>query len=78
VSCYPRAMLIMAGTFGLWRARQISNALFGAGVAVVVLVLVRGMTWASNGIFAPDGAYSRFIAPAIGALCGSCSLACSS
>src|SRR6202140_4388917 len=28
ISSFPRAMLIMAGTFGLWRARVISNAAF--------------------------------------------------
>ena len=45
---------------------MISNALFWAGVAAVVLVLVGGMTWASNGIWAPDCAYSRFFSPLIG------------
>src|SRR5213595_4283822 len=34
LSSFPRAILIMAGSFGLWRAGLISNALFGAGVAV--------------------------------------------
>jgi hypothetical protein len=48
------------------RAAIISNALFLAGVAAVVLVLADGTTWASDGIWAPGGAYSRFIAPAIG------------
>jgi succinate dehydrogenase/fumarate reductase cytochrome b subunit len=66
VSSLPRAMLIMAGTFGLWRAKLISNALFGAGVAAVVLVLVGGTTWASDGIWAPSGDYSRFVSPIIG------------
>jgi hypothetical protein len=66
ISSFPRAMLIMGGTFGLWRAGMISNALFGAGVAAVVLVLLGGTTWATNGIWAPDGVYSRFIAPIIG------------
>jgi hypothetical protein len=28
LSSFPRAMLIMSGTFGLWRAGLISNALF--------------------------------------------------
>ena len=60
------AMLIMVGSFGLWRARIISNALFSAGVAAVVLVLLGGTTWASDGFWAPDGAYSRFISPIIG------------
>jgi hypothetical protein len=31
LTSFPRAMLIMAGTFGLWRAGLISNALFVAG-----------------------------------------------
>jgi hypothetical protein len=59
-------MLIMAGTFGLWRARLISNAAFGAGVAAVVLVLLGGTTWLSTGLWAPDGVYSRFVSPVIG------------
>ena len=66
LSSFPRAMLIMAGTFGLWRAGLISNALFAAGVAAVVLVLLGGTTWLSGGIWAPDGAYSRFVSPIIG------------
>jgi hypothetical protein len=66
MTSFPRAMLIMAGTFGHWRAGLISNALFGAGVAAVVLVLLGGTTWATDGIWAPDGAYSRFISPMIG------------
>ena len=65
-SSFPRAMLIMAGTFGLWRASIISNALFAVGVAAVVLVLLGGMTWMSDGFFAPDGTYSRFVSPIIG------------
>src|SRR5258708_1303742 len=32
LSSFPRAMLIMSGTFGFWRAGLISNALFAAGV----------------------------------------------
>jgi hypothetical protein len=63
---FPAAMLIMAGSFGLWRAGIISSALFSVGVAAVVLVLLGGTTWASNGFWAPDGAYSRFISPIIG------------
>src|ERR1700737_1990764 len=30
MTSFPRAMLIMAGSFGLWRAGRISNAFFGA------------------------------------------------
>src|SRR5260370_40910731 len=63
---FPRAMLIMAGTVGLWRAGLISNALFAAGVAAGVLVLLGGTTWLSGGFWAPYGAYSRFVSPIIG------------
>jgi hypothetical protein len=66
MSSFPRAMLVMAGSFGLWRAGRISNALFAAGVAAVVLVLLGGTTWMSSGIWAPDGAYSRLISPLVG------------
>jgi len=62
---FPAAMFVMSGAFGLWRAGVISNAFFAVGVAAVVLVLLAGTTWASDGFWAPDGAYSRFIAPAI-------------
>jgi hypothetical protein len=66
LSSFPRAMLIMAAAFGLWRAKLISNALFGVGVAAVMLVLLGGTTWLSGGFWAPDGVYSRFVSPAIG------------
>jgi hypothetical protein len=66
LTSFPRAMLIMAAAFGLWRARLISNALFAA----VVLVLLGGTTWLRGGFWAPDGVYSRFVSPAIGLLCG--------
>ena len=60
---FPRAMLIMAGAFGLWRAGLISNAIFAVGVAAVVLGVLGGTTWLSGGFWAPDGAYSRFVSP---------------
>ena len=66
LSSFPRAMLIMAGTFGLWRAGLISNARFGAGVAALLLVLLGGTTWLTGGFWAADGAYSRFVSPIIG------------
>jgi magnesium-transporting ATPase (P-type) len=66
LSSFPRAMLIMAGSFGLWRAGLISNARFAAGVAALLLVLLGGTTWLSGGFWAPDGAYSRFVSPIIG------------
>jgi hypothetical protein len=65
IASFPAAMLVMASAFGLWRAGTISNAFFGVG-QVWVLVVAGGTTWASSGFWAPDGAYSRFIAPIIG------------
>jgi hypothetical protein len=62
LSSFPRAMLIMSGVFGLWRAGLISNALFALGVGAVVLGVLGGTTWLS-GFWAPDGAYSRFVSP---------------
>jgi hypothetical protein len=70
LTSFPRAMLIMAAAFGLWRAGLISNALFAAGVAAVGLVLLGGTTWQSGGWWAPDGVYSRFVSPAIGLVWG--------
>jgi hypothetical protein len=63
LTSFPRAMLIMSGAFGLWRAGLISNSLFGAGVVGVVLGVLGGTTWMSGGIWAPDGAYTRFVSP---------------
>jgi hypothetical protein len=66
LTSFPRAMLIMAWTFGLWRAGQISNALFGTGVTALILVLLGGSTWMHDGFWAPDGLYSRLVSPLIG------------
>jgi hypothetical protein len=60
---FPRAMLIMSGVFGFWRAGLISNTLFAIGIAAVVLGVIGGTTWLSGGLWAPDGAYSRFVSP---------------
>jgi hypothetical protein len=62
----PRAMLIMACSFGLWRAGLIPNPLFAAGVAAVVLGVAGCTTLVSGGFWAMDGAYSRFIWPLVG------------
>ncbi len=66
VSSFPRAMLIMAGSFGFWRAGVISNSLFATCVAAVVLVLLGGTTWLGGGFWAPAGAYSLLVSPLIG------------
>jgi hypothetical protein len=60
---FPRAMLIMSGVFGLWRAGMISNSLFTAGVVFVVLGVLGGTTWMSGGFWAPSGAFSRVVSP---------------
>ena len=63
LTSFPRAMLIMSGVFGLWRAGLISSAIFAVGVVAVVLGVLGGTTWLSGGFWAPDGGYSRFISP---------------
>ncbi|HEY6408448.1 MAG TPA: hypothetical protein VIY29_13350 [Ktedonobacteraceae bacterium] len=64
-SSLPAAMLVMGGSFGLWRAKIISGAAFAPGLAAVVLGVLGATTWAGAGIWAPDGAYTRFIWPLI-------------
>src|SRR2546421_678493 len=59
MSAFPRAMLIMSGSFGLWRAGMISNGLFGAGVAAVVLGVAGGASGVDSGGLAPDGRLFR-------------------
>ena len=65
MSAFPRAMLVMSGSFGLWRAGIISSRLFTVGVGAVVLGVLSGTTWMSGGFWAPDGAYSRLIFPIV-------------
>ena len=65
VATFPTAMLVMAGSFGLWRAGIISTASLGAGVTAMVLILLGATAWASNGFWAPDGAYLQFVAPVV-------------
>jgi hypothetical protein len=63
ISSFSAAMLIMSGSFGLWRAGIISTAFFGPAFAAIWLELAGATTWVSGGIWAPDGAYTRYIAP---------------
>ena len=58
VLAFPAAMFVMSGAFGLQQAGVISSRFFAVGVTAVVLVLLGGTTWASDGFWAPDGAYS--------------------
>jgi hypothetical protein len=68
LEAFPVAMLIMAGSFGLWRAGMISTRGFTLGVTAMVIVLARTTTWASDGFWAPDGAYSQYISTLVMAL----------
>jgi hypothetical protein len=63
IASFSAAMFIMSGSFGLWRAGIISNAFFGPAFAAIWLELVGATTWVSGGFWAPDGAYTRYIAP---------------
>lgn len=72
MTSFPRAMFIMSGSFGLWRAGLISNAWFGVCVAALVLVLLGGTTWMKEGFWSPDGIYSRFVSPIIGVVWVAC------
>ena len=61
IGWFPVAMLVMAGSFGLWRAGIFSSGAFGAGVTAMVLLLLGTTTWASDGFWAADGGYARFV-----------------
>jgi hypothetical protein len=62
LTAFPVGMLIMSGSFGLWRAGVLSNRGFALGVTAMVLVLLRATTWARDGFWAPDGVYSQYVA----------------
>jgi len=66
LSSFPRAMLVMSGTFGFWRAGMISNRSFLLGVAVVLLGVLGGTTWVGGGFWGVDGLFSAVIWPVIG------------
>jgi hypothetical protein len=65
MASFPTAMLIMAGTFGLWRAGIITRWPWLGGVLATVVVLLGGTTWATDGIWAPDGAYLGLVSPIV-------------
>ena len=62
VLAFPAAMFVMSGAFGLWRAGLISSRFFSLGALGVGLALLGGTTWASDGFWAPDGAYANISA----------------
>jgi hypothetical protein len=61
----PRAMLVMAPSFGFWRAGYISNTQFGLAVGLVILGVLGATTWVSGSVWAADGAFSRIILPVL-------------
>ena len=61
LSAFPTAMVIMSGSFGLWRAGILSSRGFALGVTAMVLVLLQATTWAGDGFWAPDGAYAQYV-----------------
>jgi len=65
MTSFPATLLILASSIGLWRAGIITAGLGWAGLAGAIIVLLGGTTWADDGFWAPDGAYSRFITPIV-------------
>jgi hypothetical protein len=65
LASFPAAMVLMSGTFGLWRAGIISNTVYWSIFPGWVLVVLGGTTWAGSGFWAPDGAYLQYVTPII-------------
>ena len=65
LTSFPAAMVLMAGTFGLWRAEIISSRTYWTIFPAWVLVVLGGTTWMSSGFWAADGAYLQFVTPII-------------
>ncbi len=62
---FPAAALVAAAAVGLQRAGLIPDWLGRAGIAVALLDILGGTTWATSGFWAADGAYSQMITPAL-------------
>jgi hypothetical protein len=65
LSSLPRAMLVMAPSFGFWRAGYITNVQFVVAVSLVILGVLGATTWIAGTIWAPDAAFSRLVLPAL-------------
>ena len=61
LTLFPAAMLIMSGSFGLWRAGLISGRPFGTGITAMVVLLAGTTTWATEGFWSPSGVYARLV-----------------
>jgi hypothetical protein len=65
LSSFPRAMFVMAGSFGFWRAQLITDRQFVVAVGLVILGVLGGTTLFADGIWSPTGALSLIILPAL-------------
>ena len=65
LALFPAAMVVMSGSFGLWRAGTISTNWFLGGVTVMALLLLGTTTWFGSGFWAVDGGYARVFAPVV-------------
>ena len=65
LSSFPRAMMVMAGSFGFWRAGLIASGQFKVAVGLVVLGVLGGTTLFASGFWAPFGLFSLLILPAL-------------
>jgi len=65
LSSLPRAMFVMAPSFGFWRAGYISNTQFVLAVGLVILGVLGATTWIAGTVWAPDAAFSRVILPTL-------------
>ena len=72
LTSFPAAMVLMAGTFGLWRAQIISTTTYWSIFPAWVLVVIGSTTWARNGLWAADGAYLQFVTPIVFAVMITC------
>jgi hypothetical protein len=55
---FPGAAFIAAASIGLWRAGLVPTWFGQVGIVGSIIVLLGGTTWATDGIWAPDGAYT--------------------
>ena len=65
LSSFPRAMMVMAGSFGFWRAALITRQQFLVAVGLVILGVLGGTTLFASGFWAPYGLFSLIILPAL-------------
>jgi hypothetical protein len=65
LSSFPRAMMVMAGSFGFWRAGFITTNQFKVAVGLVILGVLGGTTWFADGVWGQNGLLSWIILPAL-------------